>query len=282
MATVNHLPLLIFFTLTLLVQSKLNLNPDDHHALLTILQALNFSGDLRRPENLCHIAGISCDRKINDHTLKVTGIVLKTQRLTGFLSPAIGQLSELKELSLFDNYITGGIPPEIANCRKIEVINLGKNKFSGEVPAGLSRLLRLRILDLSENTFSGDLGFLKYFPNLEKLSLENNMFTGKVPVSLRSFRNLRFFNISGNGLLDGPLPELNRLESSSPELDNRNYKRVPKRYVFAESTNQPETELTENRINQKPIINILYSRLTKISLTEPNHSCFHIFRAFIH
>ncbi|KAJ0785447.1 putative transferase, protein kinase RLK-Pelle-LRR-XI-2 family [Helianthus annuus] len=239
MATVNHLPLLIFFTLTLLVQSKLNLNPNDHHALLTTLQDLNFSGNLRRPENLCHIAGISCDRKIsNDHTLKVTGIVLKTHRLTGFLSPAIGQLSELKELSLFDNYITGGIPPEIANCRKIEVINLGKNKFSGEVPAGLSRLLRLRILDLSENRFSGDLGFLKYFPNLEKLSLENNMFVGKVPVSLRSFRNLRFFNVSGNGLLDGPLPELNRLESSSPELENRSYKRIPKRYVFTESSNQ--------------------------------------------
>ncbi|KAI3763185.1 hypothetical protein L1987_53637 [Smallanthus sonchifolius] len=239
MATITHLPLLIFFTLTLLAHARLNLNSSDNHALLTILKDLGFSGELRQPDNLCDIAGIFCERRMpnNSYTLKVTGIVFKTQRLRGFLSPEIGQLSELKELSLHNNYLSDHIPPEISNCRKIEVINLRRNNFSGKVPAELSYLLRLRILDLSFNRFSGDLGFLKYFPNLEKLSLENNMFAGKVPVSLRSFRNLRFFNVSGNSLLEGPLPELNRLESSSPDLKKPSYKHVPKRYVFAKLTN---------------------------------------------
>lgn len=240
MATINHLPLLLFFTLILSVHARLNLDTADHRALLTILQDLGVSAELRRPDNLCNTAGIFCERRIsiNSHVLKVTGIVLKAQGLKGFLSPAIGQLPELKELSFPNNYLVDRIPPQIADCRKLEVINLYNNKLSGEVSAELSSLLRLRILDLSSNKFSGDLGFLKYFPNLEKLSLANNMFTGKVPESLRSFRNLRFFNISGNSFLEGPLPALNQLESPVPELKtkNTNYKRVPKRYIFAEST----------------------------------------------
>ncbi|KAJ0795118.1 putative transferase, protein kinase RLK-Pelle-LRR-XI-2 family [Helianthus annuus] len=239
MTTITHLPLLLFFTLTLSIHAKIHLNTGDHHALLTILKHLGVSGDLQPPENPCSTTGISCERRTlnGSDTLRVTGIVFETRRLTGFLSPAIGQLSELKELSLNDNYLNDQIPPELGNCRKIEVINFGNNKFSGEVPVEISYLLWLRILDLSSNEFTGELGFLKHFPNLEKLALENNMFTGKVPVSLRLFRNLRLFNISGNSLLEGELPELNRLESPVIESKKSKYKRVPKRYVFAESTN---------------------------------------------
>ncbi|KAI3802527.1 hypothetical protein L1987_30660 [Smallanthus sonchifolius] len=239
MATITHLPLLLLFTLTLLVHAKINLNSADHHALLTILQDLGVSDDLRRRNNLCDTAGILCERKTSNasDTVRVTGIVFKNQRLKGFLSPAIGQLPEIKELSFTDNYLIGSIPPQVSDCRKLEVVNLRHNRFSGEVPAGISHHLRLRILDLSSNEFSGDLGFLKYFPKLEKLSLENNMFTGKVPVALRSFRNLVFFNVSGNSLLEGPVPELNRLESPSPELKKSNDKHVPRRYIFTESTN---------------------------------------------
>ncbi|KAM0006996.1 putative transferase, protein kinase RLK-Pelle-LRR-XI-2 family [Helianthus debilis subsp. tardiflorus] len=186
MTTITHLPLLLFFTLTLSIHANIHLNTGDHHALLTILKHLGVSGDLRPPENPCSTTGISCERRTLNgfDTLRVTGIVFETRRLTGFLSPAIGQLSELKELSLNDNCLNDRIPPELGNCRKIEVINFGNNKFSGEVPAEISYLLRLRILDLSSNEFTGELGFLKHFRNLEKLALENNMFTGKVPVSL--------------------------------------------------------------------------------------------------
>ncbi|KAI3684468.1 hypothetical protein L6452_33692 [Arctium lappa] len=241
MTTVNHLSvLLLFFTLTLPLHAKFNLTIANHHALLTTLQDLGLSPELRRPENLCTTAGIFCQPRVltNTHVLKVTGIVLKSQELKGFLSPAIGELPEIKELSFPNNYLTDRIPPQIAGCRKLEVVNFRNNTFSGEVPAEFSSLLLLRILDLSYNKFSGDLGFLKYFPNLEKLYLDNNMFAGKVPPALRSFRNLRFFNISGNSFLQGPLPALTQLESPAPELKTMktNHKNVPKRYIFAEST----------------------------------------------
>ncbi|KAK1436715.1 hypothetical protein QVD17_02497 [Tagetes erecta] len=235
MATTTHLHFLLLFTLTLLLHSKPILTTINHHALITLLNHFNISGNLHHRDNLCNTAGISCN------TFKVTGIVFKTQRLNGFISPEIGNLSELKELSVPDNYLTGNIPFQISDCRKIEVINLRNNRFSGEVPGELSHLVHLRFLDLSYNEFSGDLGFLKYFPNLETLFLENNMFTGKVPVSLRSFRNLLLFNFSGNSL-EGLLPELDRLQSFSPELKRSNYKHLPKRYVFVESAIQSEDE----------------------------------------
>ncbi|PWA35119.1 death-associated protein kinase 1, Leucine-rich repeat domain, L domain-like protein [Artemisia annua] len=230
MATTNHLILFVFSALTLLVHAKINLDTSDHHALTTILQNLGVPSDIL-PENLCNMAGISCYRKVlnNSYTLKVTKIVFENRRLKGAISPMIGKLPELRELSLRNNFLVDHIPSQIAGCKKLEVLDLRGNKFSGEVPREISSLIRLRTLDISFNKFSGDLGFLRYFPNLEKLSLENNKFTGKVPVSIRSFRNLRFFNSSGNNLV-GPLPELNRLESV-------NTKRLPKRYIFAEVTN---------------------------------------------
>ncbi|KAL7619271.1 hypothetical protein Lser_V15G01088 [Lactuca serriola] len=254
MAAISHLSLLLFFTLTLSVHAKLTLNAADSHALITILEDLGVSGELHRPENLCYTDGIFCERRIlnESYVHRVTGLVLKAQKLKGFISPAIGQLSELKELSFPDNYLVDGIPPQIANCRKLEVLKVRNNELSGQVPGELSSLLRLRILDLSSNKFSGNLGFLKYYPNLEKLSLDDNMFTGKVPISLRSFRNLRFFNISGNSFLEGPLPALNKVESPSPDLKKTNYKRVPKRYIFAESTNSTGNRSSDSNNLQAP------------------------------
>ncbi|KVI06269.1 leucine-rich repeat receptor-like serine/threonine/tyrosine-protein kinase SOBIR1 [Cynara cardunculus var. scolymus] len=247
-AAVCHLSFLSFFTLLLLVNARLDLHPTDHEALFQIYKDLGLSSGTH---DICNAAGIFCERRSSDNSyvLRVTRIVFKTRRLRGSISPAIGKLSELKELSLPNNHLVDQIPTQITGCRKLEVLNLHSNRFSGKVPVGLSSLVRLRILDLSSNKFSGDLDFLNYFPNLESLSLANNMFTGKVPASLRSFRNLRFFNISGNSFLEGPMPKMNQLESSSTELRNGNEKLVPKRYIFAES-NSNSSSAVRNQTRQ--------------------------------
>ncbi|CAK9143505.1 unnamed protein product, partial [Ilex paraguariensis] len=236
MAGQSHLSLISFFTLILLVHSKLNLDPSDHEALLIIQKELGFNGQHHVRNPPCNFAGVFCERRIfnNSYTLKVTRIVLKSRQLRGVLSPVIGKLSELKELSLPNNHLVNQIPPQIVDCRKLEILNLHNNRFSGEVPSDLSSLIRLRVVDLSSNKFSGNLNCLKYFPNLEKLSLADNMFVGKVPPSLKSFRNLRFFNISGNSFLEGPVPVMNNIEYSSSELKAKNT--VPKRYILAENS----------------------------------------------
>ncbi|XP_059644685.1 leucine-rich repeat receptor-like serine/threonine/tyrosine-protein kinase SOBIR1 [Cornus florida] len=233
----THFSHLFLFTLTLLAHANLSLHSSDREALLIIqkdfrVNGQRFSMDTQSP---CNSAGVFCERRIsnNSYVLRIHRLVFKSQRLDGFLSPAIGRLSELKELSVSDNRIVDQIPPQIANCRKLEVLNLQKNQFSGDIPAEISSIIRLRVLDLSSNKFSGNLNFLKYFPNLEKLSLADNNFAGKVPISVRSFRNLRFFNISGNDFLDGS-SVMSRVEISSQNT-------IPKRYIFAQTNNQNQT-----------------------------------------
>ncbi|XP_057487205.1 leucine-rich repeat receptor-like serine/threonine/tyrosine-protein kinase SOBIR1 [Actinidia eriantha] len=236
MASRLSLLLLSLLSLFLLVQARLNLYRPDHDALLIIRRDLGFNGQRRDIESPCNSTGVFCEWRLSNtsYALRVTRIVFRNQQLAGFLSPAIGRLTELKELSLQNNQLVDQIPPQIVDCRKLQILNLRNNQFSGQVPPEVSSLIRLKVLDLSWNIFSGNLNFLKYFPNMEKLSLENNMFYGKVPESLRSFRNLRFFNISGNSFVEGPVPEMKRIEYSSAEL--REKTTVPKRYIFAENS----------------------------------------------
>ncbi|GFP88428.1 leucine-rich repeat receptor-like serine/threonine/tyrosine-protein kinase sobir1 [Phtheirospermum japonicum] len=233
-----HFTLLSCFTLILLIQSQaLPLLPSDSNALLLVQRDIG----LRRPppRNPCNSAGIFCEQRIvnSSQILRITRFVLESQNLRGKLSPAIGKLSELKELSLPNNHLVDQIPPQIVDLHKLETLNLARNRFSGEIPSGLSWLIHLRVLDLSSNRFSGDLNFLKFFPNLEKLNLADNMFAGKVPMSLKSFRNLRFINMSANCLLEVPAQLMNnhldQLLPSQLQIKSK----IPKRYFFAE-TNQ--------------------------------------------
>ncbi|TMX05525.1 hypothetical protein EJD97_017016 [Solanum chilense] len=234
-----HLSFLSFFTVILLVQAKLNLYSPDHSALLLVQKGLGIPAQRNVLENPCNSVGISCEKRLinNSNVLRVTRVVFKSYGLKGTLSPAIGRLSELKELSLQNNKLFDRIPTEIVDSRKLEILNLQNNQFSGKVPPELSSLVRLRILDLGSNELSGNLNFLKYFPNLEKLSLADNMFTGRIPQSLKSFRNLRLLNISDNSFLEGTVPVVSQVEHLSANLNQKDY--VPKRYILAEKATRP-------------------------------------------
>lgn len=226
----HHLSFLLFFFSSLLfTHATIYLDPSDHIALLTIHKSLGITSQRQGLEsNPCNSPGIFCERRISNesYVFRVTRIIFDSQKLGGFLSPAIGKLSELKELSLPNNRLIDQVPAQIVECKKLEILNLHNNQFSGEVPSGISSLSRLRILDLCFNEFSGELDFLKYFPDMEKLDLCNNMFSGEVPLSLHSFTNLRSFNISGNKLLQGQIPVIKGMELSS----------APRRYKLAENS----------------------------------------------
>ncbi|MCD9641292.1 hypothetical protein HAX54_027399 [Datura stramonium] len=108
------------------------------------------------------------------------------------LSPAIGKLSELKELSLPNNHFCDQIPVQILDCRKLEIFYLQNNLFSGKVPSELASLICLQFVDFSSNDFYGNLNFLK---------------------------NLCFLNISGNSFLEGLLPFMRQAEHFSNLLN---------------------------------------------------------------
>ncbi|XVF11641.1 hypothetical protein REPUB_Repub08aG0045000 [Reevesia pubescens] len=229
----HHLLLHTLLSLFFISHAKLTLDRSDLKALSTIIKDFGINSQRFPASNSCSTAGVFCERRLTDnntYVLKVTRLVFKSKGLDGFLSPAIGKLSELKELSFSQNNMVDQVPPEIVDCKKLEVLDLQNNLFSGEIPSNLSSLIHLRVLDLSSNKFTGDLNFLKYFPNLESLSLANNLFSGKIPQSIRSFRNLRFFDFSGNSFLEGSAPLMSKIDQSAVS-------QYPKRYIFAEKNN---------------------------------------------
>ncbi|KAJ1391920.1 Protein kinase domain [Sesbania bispinosa] len=224
--------LLIFPFFFLLIHAKLDLHPSDLKALTTVLKhiGLGVNGQLHP----CNTEGVFCERRLSNnesYVLRVTRLIFNSKNLNGVLSPAIGNLSELKELSFSNNQLVDQIPFHIVDCRKLEILDLRNNQLSGNVPPELSSLIRLRILDISSNKLSGNLNFLKYFPNLESLSVAENLFTGKIPSSIRSFRNLRHFNYSGNRFLEGSVP-LVRLEGSGSASESDV---IPKRFILSET-----------------------------------------------
>ncbi|CAN1136509.1 Leucine-rich repeat receptor-like serine/threonine/tyrosine-protein kinase SOBIR1 [Linum perenne] len=228
--------LLILFSFLLTVHATTHLNPSDHRAITTVITNFKFNSQLNSSSlPPCNIPGVFCERRTstaigNTYELRLTRLVFKSRSISGTLSPAIGRLPELKQLSLPNNSIVDQIPSEIANCKKLEILDLANNQLSGNVPNGMSALSRLRFLDLSFNSFSGDLSFLNHFPNLETLSLANNFFTGHVPKSIRSFRNLQFSDFSGNRFLEEDVPAIRIPESES---------QYPKRYILTENETIP-------------------------------------------
>lgn len=228
-----YFSLFLLFSLLFIVQSKLLLDPLDYKSFRTIQR--DFGIDVNHPyftTTPCNSPAISCERRVANFSsvLKITRIAYDSRELNGFISPEIGRLSELRELTLVNNHLVDQIPDAILYCQKLEILNLKNNHLTGRVPAELSKLVRLRVLDLSVNKITGDLSFLRYFPNLETLSLAKNLFTGKIPASLKSFRNLQFFDISENDYIHGPHPILNGVEYISSELPKKSL--VPRRYII--------------------------------------------------
>ncbi|KAL9665587.1 hypothetical protein QQ045_021008 [Rhodiola kirilowii] len=186
---------------------KLKLDRSDHQAVLTIQRSLGLNlvneSQTRHP---CTSASIFCERRISTSSvplLRITRLRFSKMGLDGFLSPAIGKLTELKELSLPDNNLVDRIPLEIIDCRKLEILILKNNLFSGSVMPQLSSLTKLTTVDLSSNQLSGHLTFLTQLTNLVNVTLSDNRFTGSLPDSIWSFRNLQTVDVSRNPLLNG-------------------------------------------------------------------------------
>ncbi|XP_022925886.1 leucine-rich repeat receptor-like serine/threonine/tyrosine-protein kinase SOBIR1 [Cucurbita moschata] len=236
------LPFFALLPLLLQVYARPSLVLSDLRAFNVIKNDLGIDAQLT--SSPCDLAGVFCERRLSNngtYVLRITRLIFKSEGLTGSLSPAIGRLTELKQLTVSDNHLVGHVPAQIVDCRKLEILHLQSNQFSGKVPSGLSSLIRLRDMDLSSNKFSGSLDFLKHFPNLESLSIANNYFTGKIPASIRSFRNLRVFNFSGNRLLESSAPVVKGVELYSATS-------VLKRYKLAENSTtkgKPSAAATE-------------------------------------
>lgn len=171
----------------------------------------------------------------------------------GELASSIGELSELRVLSIPGNMFSGEIPVSLMNLRELEVLDLQGNNFSGKVSLQMSFLESLKHVNLSGNAFSGripngfifsrnvkivdlsDNQFSGLIPvndsvgcdSLRHLKLSDNFLTGEIPPQIGKCRNLRTLLVDGN-ILEGKIPleiglavELRVLDVSRNSLTGR-------------------------------------------------------------
>ncbi|KAL6143173.1 hypothetical protein ACLB2K_053868 [Fragaria x ananassa] len=177
--------------------------------------------------HFCMWHGVTCSRR---HIQRVIMLNLTSLKLSGSISPHIGNLSFLRELYLYENSLTNIIPTEIGRLRRLQLLHLGNNSLSGPIPANISNCFNLRIFAVYKNMLVGNippqlgslskleylgLGFNNltgYIPpslgnlsSLDSLGADVNNLVGKIPSSLGQLKKLTFFGVALNRL-SGTIP----------------------------------------------------------------------------
>ncbi|XP_019163121.1 PREDICTED: putative receptor-like protein kinase At3g47110 isoform X3 [Ipomoea nil] len=196
-------------------------NVSDHQALLS-LKANMIGGPFQswnESTHFCNWVGITCGRK---HQRVVT-IDLHSSNLQGSLSPAVGNLSFLRELSLDNNTLSGIIPNDLGRLRRLSVLVLERNVFSGEIPKNLSHCVSLTEIYLGGNNLTGT--FPLEFRSLSKLvnlTVHMNHLMGEIPAYIGNFSSLKVLSFAENNF-KGKIPkELGRLRRLSELVLERN------------------------------------------------------------
>ncbi|XP_061992392.1 protein NSP-INTERACTING KINASE 3 isoform X1 [Rosa rugosa] len=142
----------------------------------------------------------------------VSALGLPSQSLSGILSPAIGNLSNLQSVLLQNNAISGPIPASIGNLEKLQTLDLSNNIFIGGIPDSLGNLKNLNYLRLNNNSLTGSCPeTLSSVEGLTLVDLSFNNLSGSLPkVSARTFK------IVGNPLICG-LKAANNCSAVLPE-----------------------------------------------------------------
>ena len=112
---------------------------------------------------------------------------LHSNQLTGPLPTGIGNLSSLQRLLLQDNQLTGSIPTEIGNLRSLQRLDLTNNQLTGSIPTEIGNLTQLQNLELANNQLTGSIPVeIGNLTQLQNLDLTNNQLTGSIPVEVGS------------------------------------------------------------------------------------------------
>ncbi|CAN0927880.1 Probably inactive leucine-rich repeat receptor-like protein kinase IMK2 [Linum grandiflorum] len=238
-----------FSSLILLLLLSSTSAESDYTALLAIKHHLvDFHGALRSWNSTTRGAvcsgrwdGIKCLNR------RVISIDLPRKGLGGQISDRIGQLKELRRISLHDNVLAGkipssisflpklrglylfnnrlhgSIPASIGNCLALQAVDVSNNSLTGTIPPGLANLTRLHRMNLSHNSLTGTMvGFSSFSSSsLVFLALEHNNLSGSIPASLSKIGLIQEVSLDHNQIT-GTIPdELGRL-SSLRKLDLSN------------------------------------------------------------
>ncbi|KAL1150675.1 hypothetical protein V6Z11_A10G279900 [Gossypium hirsutum] len=162
--------------------------------------------------HFCQWHGVTCGR--NDR--RVIKLELQFLKLSGSLSPFIGNLSFLKELNLVSNNFHSQIPQEIGRLRRLETLQLSNNSMTGEIPSNLSSCSKLTFVSMRGNQLTGEIpASLGLLSNMKTLGFAINRLRGSIPPSFGNLSSLEALILRTNAL-SGVIPEdIGRLKNLS-------------------------------------------------------------------
>ncbi|KAJ7961769.1 putative Receptor-kinase [Quillaja saponaria] len=173
----------------------------DPHGILTSWNHSNY---------FCNWVGITCGLRHQ----RVISIKLQGYGLAGSISPYIGNLSFLRNLTLQNNSFYGQIPQEVGRLYRLQNLLLKNNTLGGEIPVNLTMCSILKSITIGGNKLIGsipkEIGSLK---NLEVLHFRTNKLTGGIPHSLGNLSSLRTFDVGANKMVGSIPDEIGDLKS---------------------------------------------------------------------
>ncbi|KAK3425572.1 hypothetical protein EUGRSUZ_F02272, partial [Eucalyptus grandis] len=159
----------------------------------------------------CQWYGVTCSRRHQ----RVMVLELRSQGLSGSISPHIGNLTFLREMSLQNNSLNQEIPQEIGRLHRLQILQLYNNSLVGKIPKNTSGCLDLVVLWLANNELTGEIPReLGSMSKLQQLALGHNNLIGIVPSSIGNLSSLEelFCPIT---TCVGPFPKLSGTIPSS-------------------------------------------------------------------
>ncbi|OMP00016.1 Leucine-rich repeat, typical subtype [Corchorus olitorius] len=206
------------------------------------LSTWDFSGDPCESTG-AKFLGILCSVPEGNSSSRIISIDLDAAGYDGFLTPLIGNLTELTaidisknrfrgplpenifdlkkltRISLSGNFLTGSIPHRVYQLKELETLDLSNNLLSGAIPSGISALRRMKHLSLAHNGFIGKIPNLNGLWQLQTLELHSNMFVGNLPTLPTRLTTLTLCHnlLSGRITSLGTLKQLRSIDVS----DNR-------------------------------------------------------------
>ncbi|XP_065637672.1 probable LRR receptor-like serine/threonine-protein kinase At3g47570 [Quercus suber] len=170
--------------------------------------------------HFCQWRGVTCGRRHQ----RVIKLDLQSSKLVGSISPHVGNLSFLKNLSLPGNSFRNEIPSEIDHLRRLQILEMYNNTLSGKIPRNLSHCTNLKYINFGRNLLDGEIPTtLGTLSKLQFINFEVNNLTGSIPPSFGNLSSLQKFGAMDNNL-GGSIPT--------------SFGQLTKLIVFAASTNR--------------------------------------------
>ena len=140
--------------------------------------------------------------------LDLEEVILKSNAISGSLSPSIGDLTRIATFWASFNQISGTIPTQFGKLLNIEELELQYNRLTGTLPTEFGNMESIEFLSTEFNGITGPIPPQLFSVNLAALRIlyvNNNELTGPVPENYGTSPRLKDLWINDNQLT-GTLP----------------------------------------------------------------------------